>query len=185
MTDTWGISGPTFLLAYGVIALAAWISTTRVRRTLARGEQPKYSTSGLSTRPHDVAYLNGGPDLAIFSALSALHLREAITSSRGTVTATGRLDHGADELERAIHFATTSPVHRKRLQFHRTVADALAAIEARLVAAGLLLSEQQRRQIRNVGFWMLAVAALGFVRMLAGIAGAKPVGFLIIETLAV
>jgi len=33
--DTWGISGPTFLLAYLVIAVAVWVASTRARRVLA------------------------------------------------------------------------------------------------------------------------------------------------------
>jgi Predicted membrane protein len=182
--DTWGISGPTFLLAYLVVAAVVWVAGIRARRALADPRDARF-TGDLTTRPHDVAYLNGGAELAVFSALSALHLRGAITSSRGTVQAVGRLDPGTDELERAIHFTAAGAVHRRRLPFHRPVETALAAAQQRLVAAGLLLSEEQRRQIKQVGVWMLAVAGLGLVRLLVGIAEAKSVGFLVVAMLGV
>ena len=51
--------------------------------------------------------------------------------------------------------------------------------------AGLLLSDAQRRRIRGTGWWMVAVAGLGLVRLLAGIANAKPVGLLVVALLVV
>jgi uncharacterized protein (TIGR04222 family) len=73
----------------------------------------------------------------------------------------------------------------RRLPFHRSVQTALAKIEDRLVAGGFLLSEERRRQIRRVGFWMLGVAALGLVRTLADVAEARPVGLLVVALLVV
>lgn len=183
-TDTWGISGPSFLVAYIVIATAVWVAGARARRILA--DPPAKGPAGdISTRPHDVAYLNGGSELAVYSAVGAMHLRGTLATSRGTVQAVGRLDPGADDLERAVHFTTASPVHARRLPLHGPVMTALAAIDQRLVGAGLLLSTEQRGRIRQVGFWMGAVAGLGLVRMLAGIAGAKPVGLLVAALLGV
>ncbi|GAA1327992.1 TIGR04222 domain-containing membrane protein [Pseudonocardia xinjiangensis] len=181
--DTWGISGPTFLLAYLVIAVAVWVASTRARRVLAESRVTAPALD-LTTRPHDIAYLNGGADLAVVSALSAMHLRGTVSSWHGAVRAAGRLEPGADELERAIH-ATARGGQRKRLPFHRQVAAALAAIDARLVTAGLLLSPQRRLRIRQMGLWMLAVAVLGLVRVVAGVAEAKPVGFLVAALVAV
>lgn len=182
--ETWGISGPTFLLAYLVLAGAVWIASTQTRRMLAdpRAIGP---AADVTAHPHDVAYLNGGVELAVYSALGSMHLRGTITSSRGTVQAAGRLDPGADGLERAIHFTTRGQVRRSRLPFHRPVMTALSEIEKRLVGAGVLLAEEQRLRIRRVGVWMLAVAVLGLVRVLAGVAEAKPVGFLVAALTAV
>ena len=181
---TWGISGPTFLLAYLLIAIAVWVAAFRARRALA--DPGTTSPVGdLTIHPHDVAYLNGGGELAVYSALSAMNLRGTVTTTRGSVRAAGRLEPGADTLEKAIHFTAAGAVQPRRLVFHRSVQTALATIERRLVAGGFLLSEDRRRQIRWVGFWMLAVAALGLVRVLAGIAEARPVGFLVIAMLLV
>lgn len=63
--------------------------------------------------------------------------------------------------------------------------EALEATRARLTDAGLLLSTDQRRRIRQVGLAVLAVAGLGLVRLLAGLSEAKPVGFLVVALIAV
>lgn len=181
--DTWGIAGSTFLVGYLVIAAVTWIVAVRVRRALA--DLGPARSVGLADQPLDVAYLNNGADLAVCSALGSLRLRGLITATRGTITAVGRPDTRAPELEQAIHIAANTPMPRARLAFQRPVRAALATIDARLVAAGLLLAAQRRRRIRLVGLWMLAVLALGFVRMLAGTAAGKPVGFLGVEMVGV
>jgi uncharacterized protein (TIGR04222 family) len=182
--ETWGISGPSFLLVYLLIAVAVGVAGVRARRALA--EPATTGPAGdLTAHPHDVAYLNGGGDLAVYSALSAMHLRGTIATKRGSVQATGRLEPDADALERAIHRTATGPVLPRRLPFHRSVQTAMAAIEDRLMAGGFLLTDEQRWQIRRVGLWMLGVAAIGLVRMLAGVAEARPVGFLVVALLVV
>ena len=67
--DTWGISGPTFLLAYLVLAVAVGVAVVRTRRALAdvSAERP---ASRMEERPYDVAYLNGGAQLAVTAALA-------------------------------------------------------------------------------------------------------------------
>ena len=182
--DTWGISGPTFIVIYLVIAVVTWVVTTRIRRRLVDplAGRPVVDLSG---HPHDVAFLNGGNDLAVTSALSALYLRGAIAPQRGSVVATGRLDHGADELERAVHAAAAGSVARSRLPSQEPVAAALTAVRLRLTAAGLLISPEQTGRIRRTGLWMLGVAGLGVLRMLAGVAEGKSVGFLLFAIIAV
>lgn len=183
--DTWGISGPEFLLVYLAIAAAVLVVGTRARRALA-GRRATSPVGDLTARPHDISYLNGGAELAVYSALSAMHLRGTIAvGGKGLVSARGRLAPDADGLEKAIHFTAGTPVQRRRLPFHRPVQTALLVIEERLVAAGLLVSEDQRRRIRRVGFWMLGVAGLGLVRLLAGIAEARPVGYLLVALIVV
>lgn len=184
MGDTWGISGPTFLFLYAVLAAAVLIASIKVRRTIA-GSSRDEPVSAIARQPHDVAYLNGGAELAVVSALTALRLRGAIWSTRGNAQRVPHADPGSDGLERALYSAIDAPTHRKRIPTNRGVAAALAVIEKRLSDAGLLLSAAQRRRIRGVGWWMLAVAGLGLVRLLAGIANAKPVGLLVVALLIV
>jgi len=182
--ETWGISGPTFLLAYLLIAAAVGVAGARARRALA--EPATTSPAGdLTARPHDVAHLNRGAELAVYSALAAMHLRGTITTRAGGVQSTAHLDPGSDVLERAIHVTAAGPVPRRRLLCHRPVQTALATIEHRLVAGGYLLSEGRRREIRRVGVWMVGVAVFGLVRVLAGVAEARPVGFLVVAVLVV
>jgi uncharacterized protein (TIGR04222 family) len=172
--DTWGITAPSFLLAYLLIAVATGVAGLRARRALA---DPGSTSPGvdLTDRPHDVAYLAGGSELAVWSALCAMHLRGTIAAADGSVHAVGRIDPATDPLEKAIHATATTPTGRRRLVFHRSVQPALSQIDGRLVAGGFLLSDDRRRRIRRVGFWMLAVAAFGLLRLLADIAEARPV----------
>jgi uncharacterized protein (TIGR04222 family) len=176
--ETWGISGSTFLPAYLLIAMTIGAAGLRARRALA---DPGSSSpvGDLTTRPHDVGYLAGGGELAVWSALCAMHLGGTLRATDGSVQAVGRLEPSADELEKAIHATAGSPVGRRRLMFHRSVQPVLGAIEDRLVAGGFLLSDDRRRRIRRVGFWMLGVAAFGLVRVLADVAEARPVGLLV------
>lgn len=185
--DTWGIGGPTFLLAYLVIAAAVLVAGIRARRALAdpQVQGPAGAVPDLASRPHDVAYLNGGAELAVYSALGAMHLRGTVAPSRGSVLAVGRLGPGADQLERAIHFTTAVAVQARRLPMHGVVRTALAATDQRLVDSGLLLSPEQRARIRRIGYWMLAVGGLGLVRLLAEIAEVEDVGFLVVALTAV
>lgn len=180
--DTWGFSGPTFFAVYMVIAVAVGLAGIRARRAIA-DPRPR-PVLDLTAHPYDVAYLNGGPELAVYSALSSMHLAGTIAvEGRGSVRATARAS--TDALERAIHFAAAGPIPRHRLQSQRPVTTALDTISNRLVDAGLLLSAEQRRAYRAVGWWMLAVAGLGLVSLLAGIAEAKPVWYLSVALCAV
>lgn len=182
--ETWGIAGSTFLPAYLLIAATVGVGGICARRALAEPGATE-PIDDLTDRPHDVAYLAGGGELAVWSALCAMHLRGTLTAADGTVRAVGRLDATTDALEEAIHATAGSPVGRRRLVFHRSVRPALGGIEERLVAAGFLLSDDRRRRIRRVGFWMLGVAALGLVRVLADIAEVRPVALLVTALLLV
>ena len=182
MGETWGISGPAFLVAYVVLGLAVWVATARARRALADGpDRPGPSAD----HPHDLALLNGGAELAITSALTSMHLKGTVAPSRGQIVAVGLPDRRTDGLERAVHAAAASPVHRRRLPVTRPVRTELAAAEKRLVAHGLLLSAPRRTAIRAVGWWTAAVAGLGLVRLLAGLGEGRPVGFLVVLVLAI
>jgi uncharacterized protein (TIGR04222 family) len=177
--DTWGISGPLFLMAFFVLAVAVTVAVVRVRRAVA--DVPAVQPLGrLDGRPYDVAYLNGGPHLAVCAALSAMHRSGTVaTAGRGTVLAAGRPEPRTDELERAVHHAAATAVPRRNLADVGAVASALHRIESRLLAAGLLLSPQQQDRIRRPAGWTFALAVFGGVRIIAGYADGRPVGFLV------
>jgi uncharacterized protein (TIGR04222 family) len=182
--DTWGISGPTFLAFYAALIVVVLVAGVRARRGLAEPDRPVADRRDWGERPQDVAFLNGGPELAVYSALSAMHLSGAIaTPTRGTVQAAGRLEPRATALERAIHATAATPTGQRRLQYHSAVAAALAATRDRLAVGGLLLTPERRARIRMVGLWMLAVTGLGLVRIVAGVANARGVGFLVVFVL--
>ncbi|MGD9527695.1 MAG: TIGR04222 domain-containing membrane protein, partial [Pseudonocardia sp.] len=181
--DTWGVSGPAFLVLYLMLAAAVWIAGAQARRGIVARPLGRPGVDP-GARPYDLALLNGGRELAVDAALAAMHQSGTVVPRSGKVGASGRLDARADDLERAVHAAATTPVTRARLRHHRSVGLALDAVQARLVAGGLLLSEADRRRYRAVGWWMVAVAGLGLVRLLAGVAAAKPVGYLLIAMVA-
>ncbi len=183
---TWGISGPTWLLGYGALALVVLLGALVARRRIAAEWTGAAPAADLERQPHDAAYLNGGADLAVLSALSSMRVAGTIVGEgRGRVRADAKPGAGTGELERAIHLAAAAPISRQRLATNRIVQTALDKIRRRLTEAGLLLSLEQQRRVKGSGWWMAAVAALGLVRLLAGVANSAAVGFLVLELLAV
>lgn len=181
--DTWGISGPVFLVIYVLLAIAVGETVRRTRRALADVPTTR-PVDRLAERPYDVAHLNGGADLALCAALSAMRRSGTIdTAGRGTVVAAQRPEPRADELERAVHHAAAVPVPRRQLAAAGAVASALHRIEARLVDAGLLLSVEQRCRIRRTSWWLFGLASLGVARIVDGIANDRPVGVLVVLVL--
>jgi uncharacterized protein (TIGR04222 family) len=108
-----------------------------------------------------------------------------VTEGRGRVRAGERPAKDADELERAVHLAAVVPIARRELVMNRIVGTALGTARQRLADAGLRLSARRRRRIRLAGLWMVPVAVLGVLRLQAGSANSAPVGYLILELLAV
>jgi len=99
--DTWGISGPVFLVGYIALALAVLIASRGVRSSIANSNAPTGSSDGVANRPHDVAYLNGGDELALLSALTSMRVAGTITTpSKRHVQAAGRIDPHGEPLER-------------------------------------------------------------------------------------
>lgn len=182
---TWGITGPAFLAGYGLLVLAALVGIIVVRWRLSGGP-PGTGRPELGGQPHDIAYLNGGPELAVLSTLSSMRVAGTIVAQgRGLVHAAQAVGTTGSELERAIHLAAIVPIPQRELVTHRIVRTALDAARQRLEGAGLLLSEARRRRIKRAGLWMVPVAGLGLVRLLAGAANGAPVGYLILELIGV
>src|SRR5262249_17986790 len=71
------------------------------------------------------------------------------------------------------------------VQSDPTVTNALRRIGDRLIEDGLVLSPAQRGTARAAALAVLAVAALGVARIVAGIATHKPVGFLVWASIVV
>lgn len=132
------------------------------------GRAPRRPAGG-DLPPCDVAYLNGGANRALLSAVTALTVAELVTVTDGTVRAVGRPRPELDELQRAVLAATTGPVPQALLAERRGVAAALAAIEARLIEQGLLLSARRRRLVRLAGVIPLAVAVTLLVRTVSDV----------------
>jgi uncharacterized protein (TIGR04222 family) len=174
--DTWGIRGPTFLGLYAALAVVAVIATVLARRSLARSPAPAVRLNN----PDDVAYLHGGAELTVLTALSAMYVAGLIAASgRQRVQVVGAPGPDAGDLQRAIHLSAQEPVPRGKLPDAPPVADALRRIERRLIDAGLLVTAEQRKRIRRTAWVLWAVVAFGAVRAIAGYNAGKPIGLLL------
>ena len=183
--ETWGVSASAFLTAYLLLALVVTALTLWYRSRVVAGDPAGVRT--VDGRPEDVAYLNGGPALAVYAALSAMHVDGTVlTSDRtpGQVRAGGPVTRSATGLQRAIHRSAHRLIPCRSLGTHAAVAAELHRIARRLEVAGLVLGAPGRDRLRSAAVAPGLVAALGLVRVLAGLANGRPVGALLVATLA-
>lgn len=175
--DTWGIPGPTFLALFAAAAGALVIAALIHRAVLFAGHHTPVDRLG----PQQVAYLNGGDKLAVYSSLAGLRAAGAIEVGPGrTLVTSGPMPAGATPLDQAVYNAAGQRVRARDVGGDQWVAMALASLRDDLERRGLAPSQGTRAAARAVPFMMLALLALGAVRLVAGISGDKPVGFLIV-----
>ncbi|WP_414937573.1 TIGR04222 domain-containing membrane protein [Amycolatopsis sp. cmx-11-51] len=181
MEDTWGIPGPTFLAVYAALLVLPlvvgllWTITVKLGR-----KAPRATVSGPLPTVYELAYLAGGPDRVVDTAIAALVDRGTLrVSSSKQLQLTG--PEPADRIERAVakgakpgYNATTRGM-RDRLR----MSGPMQALGQGLEARGLVVVNQAPRIRRVVFFLYLAVLVLGVVRLFAGISADHAVGFLI------
>lgn len=175
--ETWGIPGTTFLLLHLLLAVAATALAGWHRSRTAAGDPGGGRI--LEGRPEDVAHLNGGSVLAVYAALSAMHVDgTVVTSDRttGQVRAGGPLTRSATDLQRAIHRSAHRLTPGRTLRTHTPVRTELHRIRQRLESAGLVLDAAGRDRYRAAAVLPGLVATLGLVRATAGTADGRPVG---------
>lgn len=175
--DTWGIPGPTFLALFAVLAGVLVIAALIHRGILFAGRRDLPADR---LGPQQAAYLNGGEKLAVYTALGGLRGAGAIgVSADRTLAPAGSMPAGVTPLDQAVYNAAGKRIRPRDLQGDPWVANALTQLREELEAAGLAPTREARRAARAVPLLMLALLGLGIVRVLAGLAGDKPVGFLI------
>jgi uncharacterized protein (TIGR04222 family) len=180
--DTWGISGPRFLLYFAAAAVAALILSALLRRVMYGGS----IRDGWEPNPEQLAYFAGGPSQAVLAALAGLRAEGSVSSAGGKLALTGRIRPAPTALTWAVYQAAERGVRARGLENDRTLKPALADLRGVLVSQGWLLSPARRLAIGTIGSLpVLAVLAVGIARINAGIANNKPVGLLIALTAAV
>ncbi|MGH8898893.1 MAG: TIGR04222 domain-containing membrane protein [Egibacteraceae bacterium] len=180
MADTWGISGPTFLVIYGgLLAVTTMVVLIGRRRRLAVPGEPA-GQPALDT--YDLAILNGGDELAVVTALANLREAGVVTVEEGQLKATQPLPRGAHPVEQGVYQALdeASSTRLRSVQALAARHPALMAVRERLVHHGLLNLSSQTRSVRRLALWFLPVLTLGIARLAAGIANGKPVGYLLV-----
>ena len=177
MQDTWGIPGPTFLVGYIVALIAVAVLAAVHRKILFRGDRgARLDDLG----PQQIAYLNGGDRLAIYSSLGGLRAADALGSGPGhTLVQTGPIPSGRTALDSAVHHAAGQQVRTRDLAGDQWVRSALDDLRAGLERRGLANSQESIRTARIWAFAAGAVAVLGIFRLVAGVQHEKPVGYLV------
>jgi uncharacterized protein (TIGR04222 family) len=180
---TWGIPGPTFLIIYLVVAVAVAVLATLHRRALSAGSATP--RSGELT-PQQAAYLNGGERLAVYTALGGLRAAGAIgTADDKTLVQMSAMPAGATPLDTAVYNAAGNRIPAASLPRDPWVVAAVDRLREDLEAAGLATTAAQRRTVRLWGVAGLGLLAVGVLRLIAGIANDRPVGFLVLALIAV
>jgi uncharacterized protein (TIGR04222 family) len=182
--DTWGISGPTFLVVYaGLLAVtSAVVLAIRWRLSASSDGSGLAEVRGCDVGLYDVAMLKGGDSLVL--AVAACRLKEmgAVTVGEGgEITAAGRPPSEWDPVERWAYGRVRKDARGARLLRDVAAADpVLAPIRQRLWALGLLVRSRQGRVIRMQLLWFVPVFGLGVARLIAGANNHRPVGLLVV-----
>lgn len=165
----WALNGVVTLGCFVVVVVVYLVGYGVVRRTPpgARGRGP--AVLDRVRRPHEVACLAAGPDLAVAEALSSLTLRRLVRVADGVATARDEPQAGADELEEAVAAAVETPVAPAELPDRPGVRAAVDVIENRLVADGLLITPEARTALLRVVWVSMVVFALGALWWLASV----------------
>jgi uncharacterized protein (TIGR04222 family) len=181
--DTWGISGPGFLVLYlALLAVTVAGVVLARRRVVAAGDGT--AVPARQDR-YEAAYLNGGCQLTATTAVSVLlrggHLASPARRRRRRLVARPAPPAGAHPVEWAVYrLVADRPDHpRWALDGELCQLPAMAAVRERLRQGGLSLTDEQRTRYRATGLWFLPLLVLGVARVVAGTANGRPVGFLV------
>jgi len=185
MSQPWGLSGPQFLVIYGV-GIAVVIVVPFLLRLLVRFVSSADGERELD--PYEVGYLAGGPTRAAQVVITDLVGSGAVrvdSSGRVTVADRAAFDRQSAFLSEGVNgVATPFPelwmpagvlVHQFQAKIARR--PAITAVRARLRAEGLLVSAARAAMVRIV--WLALWAALfvtGGLRLAEGAHNHRPTG---------
>ncbi|MET8123597.1 TIGR04222 domain-containing membrane protein [Micromonospora sp. NPDC005189] len=180
--DTWGIPGPTFIRYYLLTAAVVVAIAVYHRIRLAAG--PAAATAD-PLGPEQVAYLNGGPQLAVHAALGGLRGSGAIgVRPDRRLTTVGPAPTGLTPLEQAILWAAHQHSRVRDLPQDERVRVALHQTRYGLEQRGLLTNDTQRARARFWGTILIALLGLGVLRLVSGLFSGHPVGYLLLTLAA-
>ncbi|WP_432954585.1 TIGR04222 domain-containing membrane protein [Micromonospora haikouensis] len=176
--DTWGIPGPTFLGFYLLAGLVVVIGAIVHRRRVLAGPP---AVGGAQLGPQQVAYLNGGNQLAIWTALGGLRGTGVVgVRADRRLAVGGPLPAGATPLDRAVHHAANQGLYARELGRDRWVAQALDQLRQGLEQQGLALTPARRDSARRGSYLLFTLVGIGLFRIFAGLSNDRPVGFLVL-----
>jgi uncharacterized protein (TIGR04222 family) len=182
MQDTWGISGPDFIAGFAVALAAMTVVASLVRLRVTRADA---GSAARQPTPVEVAILTGGRSRAVYSALAGLRAAGVVGSGQlGELEATAPAPAGLSRLEFAVYEAAIRRVQGSQVAQDYQVRSALVDLESQLSREGWLLDEEQQRRARLGSWLLLALAAVGAARVMAGLGNHKPVLYIVLLTIA-
>ncbi|MBB5115069.1 TIGR04222 domain-containing membrane protein [Micromonospora echinospora] len=180
--DTWGIPGPTFLRWYLLVAVVLVVGAIVYRRRMLAGT-PVTDHGALG--PQQVAYLNGGDQLAVWAALGALRHASAVgVRPDRRLTTGGPLPAGATPLDQAVHYAASRGLRTRDLAADEWVRRAIDELRDGLVRRGLALDQERRRTLRRGALLIGFLLVIGIARAVFGLLNGRPTGWLLLSLVA-
>ncbi|MFC6020033.1 TIGR04222 domain-containing membrane protein [Plantactinospora solaniradicis] len=173
----WSVVIPTFVLAYLGTAAAVFVGALLHRRHVLE-QPPRLGLEDLN--PQQIGYLHLGERLAVYSSLAGLRAAEAVRMNRDkrTLRASRSLPAVATTLDRAVYAAATEGVAQQALRADPRVVEAVGEVRSEVERAGLLLGPEVRRKARRGAWLMLALLAVGVIRISFGTSDGRLVGYL-------
>jgi uncharacterized protein (TIGR04222 family) len=176
--DTWGIPGPAFLVLYFAAIAAVLILSAIHRRVLFSGNR---NAPVDRLGPQQVAYLNGGDQLAVYASLGGLRGAGAITGGPGkTLQQSGPMPAGTTPLDSAVYNAAGRRIRARDLTGDQWVVAAVRQLREGLEAQGLAVTPAKLKAARAWALVGALVVLAGVARLVDGLQNDKPVGFLVV-----
>ncbi|MGW4357111.1 TIGR04222 domain-containing membrane protein, partial [Nocardia sp. NPDC004582] len=182
-TNTWGISGPAFLLFYVIAGLIAVAAGYAIRASVLRRVDPSWAPERPLT-PSETAVLvdDRRPVLAALAQLRG----------HGVIDSTGRpvqpySDTALPELDpiaRTLWATLSTPGRLNMTSMLVGTGGVVARMRKDLTDRGYLFGDEQRKALRTARFPLYAVLLLGLARLISGVATHHSVGFLVIVMIA-
>lgn len=175
MHHAWGMSDLDFTRWFVVAATVVMVAAMAYRFIAFRGRP----ASNADLDGQYVAFLRGGPRLAVYSALGRLRSAEAVTVDDGGMLArTGPLPRDATRLEAAVYEAATDGHPARDVTQRPDVGAALERIRDDLLRNELLPSPRRLARVRWFRYALLAILGLGGVRIATTLIDGAAVGTL-------
>ncbi|WP_024806211.1 TIGR04222 domain-containing membrane protein [Nocardia sp. BMG51109] len=171
--DTWGLSGPEFLLLYIPLGVVAVIVGSVLRWRVLK-DQDETVPDRLS--PTELAALSGNPR-TVLTGLAYLRGHGLIDSAGTPIRPRSPAEQppAFDRFACMLHDSLSGPVARRRFG----IRNALAAQHNWLLDRGYLPDSGLRKKVRRTAVPVWLVVIVGVLRAFDGSRGGKPIGFLV------
>jgi uncharacterized protein (TIGR04222 family) len=176
------LPGPKFLLFYIVTLIVAILIAMLLRRWLIRSNED-FSVKRITVDPYEAAFLRGGAQQAIDTAIAMLVNSKVLKVSKTDrkLSIIGRLHAGAHRLEQMVLNTVASQGAVKISDIRSKVLPNAQPIANRLKALGLVVSDEQWKIARSAPAVVIAIVLLlGVIKTGIGISRDRPVGILVV-----